>query len=300
MAPTSNRSTTAGAPDNPPSSPTSTTNTRKSTRKSTSEISKSKDTIAALPTYKVSNATSGAVYLNKSLLSLVGEPFTTEHLATTLFHITQMDKMPLAAIEAIRAVAFLLEEESTSKIATSVTAHLQDQTSKAIVTQVISAISPHIANILTTSDSLKENLEDIKQIHGNLSPALNTVLTRLDEVESSFTLLKPSLDAAQTCLDNVTSKAKGIPTSAPRSYSDVTRTSTPSPTLNHAAIARAAIRARQILFDPLPEQSLYTPTSSPAEVAASLNEAIISLRTEESPTDDYQSHPPTTQWRYPS
>ncbi|KAF9234669.1 hypothetical protein BU15DRAFT_52371, partial [Melanogaster broomeanus] len=250
MSPTSSRSTTSGVHNNPSRSPTPTINTRKSTRKSTLEPSKSKDAIAAISKYKVSDATSGAAYLNKTLLSLVGEPFTSEHLATTLLHISQMDKMPLAAIEAIRAVAFLLEEESVSK---------------------------------TTSTSLKMNLENVKQMHENLPSSVDTILTRLEEVKTSIMILKPSLDTTQFCLDSFISKTAQEPVPPPRSYSDITRTSPPISTQNHAALARAAVRARQILFDPSPGQTLYSPTSPPAEVASRLNEAILSLRTEESP-----------------
>ncbi|KAF9234175.1 hypothetical protein BU15DRAFT_9759, partial [Melanogaster broomeanus] len=68
-----------------------------------------------------------------------------------------------------------------------------------------------------------------------------------------------------------------------RTYSEITCTTTPASCQTHAAIARAAIRARQILFDPTPDQSLYTTTSPPAEVATRLNEAIHNLRSEDLP-----------------
>ncbi|KAF9231250.1 hypothetical protein BU15DRAFT_56398 [Melanogaster broomeanus] len=200
---------------------------------------------------------SGAAYLNKSLLSLVGEPFSSEHLVTILFHISQIAKVPLAAVEAIRATAFLLEDETTSKIASTVTSHISETAPKEIASQVITAISPHIANLFKATEMIQENLEEIKQMR---------------EVAEK---------TAETSPDH-----HGQPVYAqPSSYSAAVKT--PINTKNNApattALARAATRDKQILIDSQPDEPFYLPEQTTDFIADKIKTAIEKIREENSP-----------------
>ncbi|KIK81157.1 hypothetical protein PAXRUDRAFT_156768, partial [Paxillus rubicundulus Ve08.2h10] len=90
-------------------------------------------------------------YLQQKALSVVGKPFTLEHLTYTLFHISKIDKVHRTVIEAIRATAFLLEAGATSKTADTITKH------------VITAIAPHVTNILQASETLNTKIQHIEQ-----------------------------------------------------------------------------------------------------------------------------------------
>ncbi|KAF9232848.1 hypothetical protein BU15DRAFT_80763 [Melanogaster broomeanus] len=151
-----------------------------------------------------------------------------------------MDKIPLMVIEAIRSVAFLLEEDVTSRIATIVTSHISDLASKEITSHVIRAIAPHVANILTTSEALHENVEEIKKLHSSLSSnpnaddidisigrveeATDAVLSSLEDVKNVVTLLNPSLEATQECINNLISKTTELPPPPPHSAEPNTAT----------------------------------------------------------------------------
>ncbi|KAF8136200.1 hypothetical protein EV363DRAFT_1158502, partial [Boletus edulis] len=81
---------------------------------------------------EVKDADSGAAYLEKTLLCLVGQPFTIKHLATILFHVTQIKSVPLPAIEAIRAVAFLLECEAITQTANTIMTYIREDLSNQV------------------------------------------------------------------------------------------------------------------------------------------------------------------------
>ncbi|KAF9231099.1 hypothetical protein BU15DRAFT_82830 [Melanogaster broomeanus] len=209
-----------------------------------------------------------------------------------LFHISQISKIPLAAVEAIRAVAFLLEEEATFKIALAVTSYISEQASKEIASQVITAISPHIANLFQTAEMMAENIEGTKQIQQAISDAqelektptmsfhidrvedaADAVLSSLEDIKNIITLLSPSLDATQTCINNLTLNTAntactphGQPGPAqPMTYSEAvgspTKVAHNSPATT--AIARAATREKQILIDSDPDQPFYLVFKSP-------------------------------------
>ncbi|KAG6376678.1 hypothetical protein JVT61DRAFT_1685 [Boletus reticuloceps] len=108
--------------------PTPTVFTAQPTRHSSQNICLTKDEIASQEK-EVKDANNGAAYLEKTLLCLVGQPFTIEHLATILLHIMQIKSIPLPAIEAIRAVAFLLEHKAITQTANAVAAQLREDLS---------------------------------------------------------------------------------------------------------------------------------------------------------------------------
>ena len=94
----------------------------------------------ARQTFDVINAAGGAAFLEKSLLAVVGEPLTLEWLATVLFHITQIPKIPKPAMEAIWAIAFLLEEKVNVEMATAVTEQITKDLPNEIATCIVATI----------------------------------------------------------------------------------------------------------------------------------------------------------------
>ncbi|KIJ11401.1 hypothetical protein PAXINDRAFT_157320 [Paxillus involutus ATCC 200175] len=302
----SGRPTTSGVGNGATScSPTPNATTRKTTRCTAQETPKTRAEIATMEQYKVQDAKSGAAYLNKSLLSVVGESFTIEHLATMLFHISQMDTIPLMAIEAIRAVAFLLEDDAASQIAAIMTAHITDLASKEIASQVITAIAPHV---LKTSESLHENVEEIKQLQTSISSnsnpnainiqvsierveeATDAILSSLEDVKNVVTLLNPSLEATQNCINSLVAKTTESPPLPhaqtqlqPTSYSAAVKATTSSNHPVSAALARAAIQDHQIFLEPQQGQPLFTADQSTNDIAETMKMVLDNIHQDDAP-----------------
>ncbi|KIK73036.1 hypothetical protein PAXRUDRAFT_21301 [Paxillus rubicundulus Ve08.2h10] len=144
--------------------------TRRSTRQTdpNNDISLRRNESSASNRFSVIDVISDEEYLNKSLITLEGEPFTPEHLSSMLFHIMQMEKVPLPVVEAIRVVAFLLENQAASKNAKLITSHITTQALKDIAAQVITAISLHIANMLITSESMTSRIKDLEKLQSDM------------------------------------------------------------------------------------------------------------------------------------
>ena len=248
-----------------PRAPTPTTSSARNTRQSSLTQPLTKEDIVSMD-YTVKDAQSGSAYLSKTLLCLAGEPFTLEHLTNTLLHITQIKNISRPAIEAIRAVAFLLEQEVTIKTAEAVAAQVSKEISQGVVKHVITAIAPHMANLLTTNETLTANVETFGQVK-TAADLVNTgasaVKDAVDQLTPSLTATQDSINSLLTATADLASNAQAI--QAPtKSYSDALRTQTtpgsPS-TLSapaSAALTRAAIRERQILIDPQRGHTLHT------------------------------------------
>ena len=71
-------------------------------------------------TSEVKDALSGKNYLEKTALAISGKPYAANAISEILFHITQIKNVPLTAQTAIRAIAYILEEQTELKIAESV------------------------------------------------------------------------------------------------------------------------------------------------------------------------------------
>jgi len=83
-------------------------------------------------------------------LAISRKPYTTDAISEILLHITQMKGVPLLAQTAIRAIAFIIEEQTKLKITDSVTKH------------TITALTPHVAKI-------QEELNKLTQISQELA-----------------------------------------------------------------------------------------------------------------------------------
>ncbi|KAG2092513.1 uncharacterized protein F5147DRAFT_822450 [Suillus discolor] len=110
---------------------TSTPPTRSSSRLAVNEIIASNS--------EVKDIVSAQNYLTQTAMAISGKPYSVDNLSDILFHITQLPGMTLPAQNAIRAVAFLLEEAAEIEMA--------DKVAKLVLT----AITPQIAKLQDTS-----------------------------------------------------------------------------------------------------------------------------------------------------
>ncbi|OAX31620.1 hypothetical protein K503DRAFT_811559 [Rhizopogon vinicolor AM-OR11-026] len=287
-------------------SPTIGPNTRKTTRTPLTQTE-----IEAIPN-PVTDHISAEKYLSKTLISQIDEPYTLTHLTSILLHITQISgNTPLPVITAIRVVAFIMKKHTACEIATAAAKQLMDTLSSHIVNNVIGAIAPHVANVLSTSESMTSTLEQdnrlyqsIKAEHdekeGNTSIAVdcieeaaNNLFESIGNCQKALKTLSLSLDATQ---DRVNQLSTQLPTAPPQtqlpvntkpSYSAVAAALLP-PTVDQA-VGRAAIRARQVLLDPKPGDNLFPPNTSNADIVKKLKEALSNARDESTPHGDIKA-----------
>lgn len=257
----------------------------------------------------VKDANGGAAYLEKSLLCLVGQPLTIEHLVHVLFQIMQIKSVPLPAVEAIRAVAFLLEREAITQTAEVVAAQIHTTISQEITQQVITALAPHIAKLLTTNESLNTTINSLDAIHSKaadtlneeamssaikcLTSAVDMVVTESTVVKDTIDPLTPSLVAMQDFIKSLLSATADLnlnPTMnqlLQKTYSDALWTPAPFsssiPTPTTTVLARAAIRDCQILIDPHKGHTLHSPDQSTSSIADKLKSILDEIKGDEAP-----------------
>ncbi|KIJ10222.1 hypothetical protein PAXINDRAFT_16731 [Paxillus involutus ATCC 200175] len=171
--------------------------------------------------YQVKDAESGLSYLENKLLCIVGEPVIPEHLITTILNITQLKNVPRPVIEALRAVAYLIEEQEALKMATAIATHIKEKTSGEITSHVITAITPHMASMLITAEHLDtntKNMENILEAHQHaptdidnklerIENAADAILSSFEDIKDAISLLSPSLDSTQNSINTLITKA---------------------------------------------------------------------------------------------
>ena len=108
-------------------------------------------------TYKVHSVEEGEKYLHSKLLSLANHPFMLEHISSTLFHISQIEGIPLLVAEAVHAIAFIIDKECTSHMAEVLIKHIKDT----VASKVVTAILPHLGELLITSECILEASDKI-------------------------------------------------------------------------------------------------------------------------------------------
>ena len=283
--------------------PTPTTSSARTTRNSVQSTFPAKEEIIS-QNRQVKDAESGAAYLEKTLLSLVGHSFTIEHLATVLLHIMQLNGVPLLAVEAIRAVAFLLEREAITRIAEAIATQIKTELSKEVASHVITTISPHVVNFLNANKLLNNCIGSLDALHTSaannlngetmttmadrVTSAVDTVTMGVSTVKDAMDQLTPSLAATQSSINLLLSATAELalnpPASQPpqKSYSNaVCSLGSPLPTLSApamAALARAAIRERQILIDPHKGHILHSPKQTTTSIAEKLKAILDEIK----------------------
>ncbi|KAG2105795.1 uncharacterized protein F5147DRAFT_775114 [Suillus discolor] len=94
--------------------------------------------------YDVKNNESSITFLEKSPFRHPGEPMSNESLILTILHITQYTGIPRTAIEGLRAVAILLEDNLTnspSQTPSSTTKQLADSLTTSLSAQIVADLS---------------------------------------------------------------------------------------------------------------------------------------------------------------
>ncbi|KAG2757194.1 hypothetical protein P692DRAFT_20712614, partial [Suillus brevipes Sb2] len=278
-------------------SPSATIATTRQTRRS----NLSQEDIEVLPS-TIKNIENAEEYLNKNLLCHVDEPFTLTHLISVMFHITQLKSIPLPAVEAIRAVAYIMKKHEANEIAENITNQITNNLSPRIAEHVIAAIAPHVAKILSTSEGLDNTLKEAERLKAMMerekeekrddtvtaverfeeaADALHESMNNCSKTLKSF---EPNLTKAQERINELsqqltsnpnTSQTANTPPSTLQqqqqqqhpqqpSYSSVTAANLP-PSIDKA-VARAALRACQIILDPLPGGNVFTPETTHTDV----------------------------------
>ena len=300
-------STGAGPPTSHAVSPEN--NTRRTRRQTTREE------IEAMPN-AVKDIESAEKYLSSKLLCHINEPFTLTHLISCLFHITQISSaIPLPVTTAIRAVAFIMKKHAACEIAEAAAHHLSDTLSPRIVDHVIASIAPQVAKILIASESLAKSMEESELNRATLEKertekeqelsiaadriqdAADTIFSSVEDCQNAISLLSPSLNATQERLNTL---SKQIPSSSTTQALPSTPSHPPKPSYSSIAAAqlqpstdravgRAAIRARQILLDPIPGNTLFPPEALHNDIVKKLKTALSSIRAPSTPEGDIRA-----------
>ena len=220
--------------------PTATTNRRAPPKLTT------KDIIAL--NNEVKDAVSGQKYLERTALAITGKPYTTDCIAEILLHITQLPGIPLPAITATRAIAFILEDLATN------------ETAEAVAKLVITAISPQIAK-----------LHDTEQVLSKIST---------ESVTNGVTQ-EAQLQNIQNSLNSITSQLAN-PTPAKPSYANVVNNSPQLPNSEQSSqrtqiLAREAIKDRQIRIDYPANSQLAAGNSSHEQLVSRVQKALKAL-----------------------
>ncbi|KAG2135956.1 hypothetical protein DEU56DRAFT_947116 [Suillus clintonianus] len=263
--------------------------------------------------YDVKDKESSIIFLEKSPFCQSGEPISNESLILTILHITQYTGIPRIVIEGLRAVAILLEdvllsgaptESPTHQISESFSTLISTQIiadlTTSLSTHVIAAISPQIATILTASESLKSNIDDLAKLnnalevnskHANENPSAMAAATRAEQtadavmnsitdVKKAIESLTPSISATQSSIKQISQdlisnadRTSSPQAELPKTYSAIVQQSTQTPGTVSAAIARAATRDKTNPIRPDPRQ----------KIASEIKKAITATETEDTP-----------------
>jgi hypothetical protein len=127
--------------------------------------------------YKVKDALSGKIYLEKNLLTPIGEQLTNTQLSLALLHITQLQNIPKPVIEAIRAISYLLEEENTNL------------TAEKVALKTVAALSQHIAKLQDITSNLGEH------VNSTTTQTNSTSLETLTKISDTVNNIKCSLES---------------------------------------------------------------------------------------------------------
>ncbi|KAI6026581.1 hypothetical protein BKA83DRAFT_74666, partial [Pisolithus microcarpus] len=183
---------------------------------------------------------------------LVGELPTLSKLTTVLHLVTQLPHVPASAIDSIRAIAYLLDHVETTSFNVEFQNTVFPSLSETVANHVIASISLHIASLQDSVNSLHKHL---------------------------------------TSHPPVTSQVHAPPQPLPQPthlYSNAAKTP-PHSHLAAAALAKAEMHTRQVLFTPTLAQTLYTKNTDPISIAASISDLLITLIDEDSPYANIKS-----------
>lgn len=114
------------------------------------------------------------------LLSIPDRPMNLHNISATLHQIIHLKVMPLPAKEALRAIAFILEDHAVSEIATTIIPHLVSPATEKLINKVIKAVAPYVADLLQTSQSVTDATNMLKTNHTSLTEVTHSLHDHLD------------------------------------------------------------------------------------------------------------------------
>jgi len=213
---------------------------------------------------EVKDAASGKDYLEKKALAISGKPYTTNALSEILLHITQIKSVPLPAQTAIRAVAFILEEQAELKIA--------DTVAKLAIT----ALGPHIAKIHANTESLAKTAQELDSIRAKLSespttqdrpPNLNdeSIIERLESMQRTMEQISTTVKEPTKPISYKAALMNGMSNPGEFSSQTVQR------------LAREAAKERQIIINIGNDSPIAPEKTSHAQLVDKIKHALQTL-----------------------
>ena len=213
---------------------------------------------------EVKDAASGKEYLEKKALAISGKPYTTNALTEILLHITQIKSVPLPAQTAIRAVAFILEEQAELKIA--------DTVAKLAIT----ALGPHIATIHANTESLAKTAQELDSIRVKLSepPA-----TQDRSSNTNDEAIIERLETMQRTIDQISTTVKEPAKAVSYKEALMNGMSNPSGFDSQTVqrLAREAAKERQIIINIGNDSPLAPGKVSHAQLVEKIKSALTNL-----------------------
>ncbi|KAG2053941.1 hypothetical protein BDR06DRAFT_1008306 [Suillus hirtellus] len=208
---------------------------------------------------------------------------------------------------AIRAVAFILKRHTACEIAEAAAKHFTNTISTSLTEQIMTTISPQIAQIQSLTETLKTTIHDTETLHKNMQcerdekegdsqtaaerieEATNILHNSVNECKDTLKTLQPVLETTQKHVTHLSTQlhaskqlnANHTQTPGPTkpTYSSVTAADLP-PSIDQA-MARAAARARQILITPKTGNNIFPDTNQHADIVKMIKQALTKASNDE-------------------
>lgn len=260
-------------------------NTNSSSRALRTDTNKPRPTRAEIEKQQssITSAESGREYLEKTALTIIGEPYDTESISTALFHVTQLPNITIPIRDAIRAIAYIILHMGKKHAAED------------IITSIESAIEASTDRLQTLMEtSLKTNLDILNTAHTTLESAAGNFkqMTREITEHMAETTNKAAKGLTEASTQLTVTATKATPT--PLNYREALLAGSGGAGQHYLdqlpaevrAQAREAIRARQVLLDLKDRDDTQAANpakeASAAETVERANKALKSMITDES------------------
>ena len=116
-----------------------------------------------------------------------------QNVIATLHHINQLPNISMTIREALRAIAFILEDHAAAEIATSVISHVMTPITEQVTAQIVKAMQPHIGELLHTSKTLEHSATTMQLNHASLTTIVDTISNQTDNIAIIHTNIEEKL-----------------------------------------------------------------------------------------------------------
>ncbi|KAG1885400.1 hypothetical protein F4604DRAFT_1918096 [Suillus subluteus] len=221
--------------------------------------------------------------LEKKLLLTPAAEITLDFLTTALLDFSvQAHSLTPMHVDILRAMAILLFKTDHNRkaniLANSINTLLEEPIN-------------HLEKLAGTHTKRSNKIPVLQKTIKRVEEAADGVYSSIADIKNAIEVIAPSINSLQSQVKDLNSKTLSTLTQQPAtsrpSYSSITAAHLPP--MVDQAIARAAIRAHQILLDPNPGTQLFPPNSSSSDIAAKLGEAITHIRQDDTPTSNIKA-----------